>query len=115
VDAETLGLQAADDIDGLCLADRGPDEARYDPAIDRILFSLKSGSPTLAALHASAGDVLAPGPSIRYHADELGLRSSDDLDAKMLEPSGATIVTVPGRHGASSRPLLVHNLSERHL
>ena len=93
--ASQLGLQAADDIDGLCLVDRGNEQARYDPNIDSVLFSLKAGSPTLAAIRASAADVLAPGPMIRYHAAELGLRSSDDLDAmKCFETSGAQSIKV---------------------
>ncbi len=93
--AVQLGLQPGDDVDGLCLIDVGTEQARYDPAVDKILFSLKAGSPTLAALHASAADVLAPGASIRYHAAELGLRAGDDLDAmKCFQTSGSRTVKV---------------------
>ena len=92
---DQLGLQPADDIDGLCLVDRGNEQARYDAAVDSILFSLKAGSPTLTSLHASAGDVLAPGATIRYHASELGLRSGDDLDAmKCFQTSGSQTIKV---------------------
>ena len=83
--AATLGLQPTDVIDGLCLVDRGQ-TAVYDPGLDSILFSLKAGSPTLTAIGASAADVLVPGPSVRYRAAELGLLSSDDLDAMKCFP-----------------------------
>jgi len=93
--ASNLGLQPTDDIDGLCLVDRGQ-TAHYDPGVDSILFSLKAGSPTLAAIGASAADVLAPGPSVRYRAAELGLQASDDLDAmKCFQTSGPSTVKVP--------------------
>jgi hypothetical protein len=92
--AAQLGLRAADDIDGLCLVDRGQ-AAHYEPDVDRVLFSLKAGSPTLASMHASPGDVLVPGPMVYYHASELGLRPGDDLDAmKCFQTSGSQSVKV---------------------
>jgi hypothetical protein len=80
VSATDLGLQAGDDIDGLCVADLG-DGAMYDPAVDIVAFSLASGSPTLAELGASAADVFGPGPQVLVRAANLGLQGSDDLNA----------------------------------
>jgi len=94
-EAEDLGLQANDDIDGICLVDAGGQPGNYDPAIDKILFSLRAGSPSLASIPASAGDVLEPGPFVHYRGAELGLRGTDDLDAmKCFQTSGAQTVNV---------------------
>ena len=79
--AETLGLQSGDDIDALCLADEVPSLHSFNAAVDTVLFSLASGSPTLATLGASAADVLGPGPLVIYEAAELGLQEADDLNA----------------------------------
>ncbi|MCH8850480.1 MAG: hypothetical protein IIC89_06620, partial [Chloroflexi bacterium] len=79
--ASTLGLQPGDDIDALCLSDVGAASPAYNPELDVILFSLAPGSPTLAALSASAADVLGPGPVVVNSAAELGLQASDDLNA----------------------------------
>ena len=79
--AGTLGLQSEDDIDALCLADLGDLRARYDPEVDTMVFSLAPGSPTLAALGASAADLLGPGPRVFVSAANLGLQDSDDLNA----------------------------------
>lgn len=76
----TLGLQAADDIDALCVSHPGSGQV-YDATNDKVLFSLAPGSPTLASLGASAADILAPGPKVAVHAWELGLNASDNVDA----------------------------------
>lgn len=81
VAATTLGLQPGDDINALCIADQGAGSPSYNPASDMLLFSLAPGSPTLAALGASAADVIGPGPVVVHEASELGLRDSDNLDA----------------------------------
>ncbi len=78
--AGALGLQAADDIDALCVTHPGAGQV-YDATHDKVLFSLAPGSPTLASLGASAADILAPGPKVAVHAWELGLNASDNVDA----------------------------------
>ncbi len=77
---EQLGLQASDDIDGLCLVEQG--DGVYS-ASDALLFSLAPGSPTLGAIGAGAGDMIRPGtpPAVAYSATTLGLRQTDDIDA----------------------------------
>lgn len=80
VSAAALGLQPSDDLDAFCLNDTGGG-ATYNVALDDIAFSLAPGSPTLAALGASAADVLVPGPHVAYTSAQLGLQASDDVDA----------------------------------
>ncbi len=90
-----LGLQPSDDIDAVCIADHGS-QAIYEPDVDKVLFSLAPGSPTLAALGASPADVLAPGPKIAIHAWELGLLPADNLDAMTCHSiSGGSAATIP--------------------
>ncbi|MDZ4278960.1 MAG: dockerin type I domain-containing protein, partial [Dehalococcoidia bacterium] len=91
---DALGLQAGDDIDGLCVADESPGAPTYEPGSDTVLFSLAAGSPTLTSLGASAADVLAPGPSVRYTAAQLGLQAGDDLDALACGDIAGEVVTV---------------------
>lgn len=78
--AASLGLLPGDDIDGMCINDVGGGPA-FDPETDTVLFSLAPGSPTLADLGASAGDVLEPGPRVHLRAGQMGLRVSDDINA----------------------------------
>ena len=77
---EQLGLQASDDIDGLCLIERG--DGTYS-ASDTLLFSLAPGSPTLAAMSASAGDLIRAGnpAAVALRAAMFGLLRTDDIDA----------------------------------
>jgi hypothetical protein len=75
-----LGLQPGDDIDALCLNDLGGG-ANYTPGVDRILFSLTAGSPSLVPLGANGGDLLVPGPRVAFGGGRLGLVSADNLDA----------------------------------
>ena len=77
---EQLGLQASDDVDGLCLVETG--DGVYS-ASDALRFSLAPGSPTLAVIGASAGDIIRAGnpPVVAYSAATLGLRQTDDIDA----------------------------------
>jgi hypothetical protein len=82
--ASVLGLQTDDDIDALCVADDG--DAFYEAGIDRLAFSLASGSPTLAALGAGPADLLIAGPQVLVVAAELGLQADDDLNAMMCGP-----------------------------
>ena len=77
--AATLGLQAGDDIDGLCVADDG--DAFFEPGIDAVAFSLAPGSPTLDDLGAGPADLLGPGGELYVTADLLGLAADDDLNA----------------------------------
>ncbi|MBI4570386.1 MAG: hypothetical protein HY723_00415, partial [Chloroflexi bacterium] len=88
--AASLGLQAGDDIDALCLSDDGIGFS-FTPGTDQMWFSLAAGSPTLASIGASAADVLQPGPTVTVAvpAAQLGLQNSDDLDAlKCFSQSG---------------------------
>jgi len=77
----SLGLAAGDDVDALCLRESGDGAFGLGDALH---FSLAAGSPTLAAIAASPGDILAPGspsPTIAYRGASLGLQAADDLDA----------------------------------
>jgi hypothetical protein len=82
--AAALGLRADDDLDALCLRESG--DGVFD-AFDVLYFSLAAGSPTLAAIGARPGDVLAPpaagGPplSVAASGGALGLAPGDELDA----------------------------------
>ena len=77
---EQLGLQASDDVDGLCLIENG--DGLYS-ASDTLLYSLTPGSPTLAEISAGPSDVIRAGspPVVAYGAATLGLRQTDDIDA----------------------------------
>ncbi|MBI4307115.1 MAG: hypothetical protein HY678_12425, partial [Chloroflexi bacterium] len=90
--AAALGLTAGDDLDALELAENGL--AGYQPfnpvsatSGDRIVFSLRAGSPTLGAIPgATAGALLVPNPSgglplVSVPASNLGLAAGDDLNA----------------------------------
>ncbi len=92
--AAQLGLQATDQIDGVCISHSGTGQA-YDPARDKVLFSLAPGSPTLSTLGASAADLLAPGPKVFVHAWELGLKSTDNVDALHCAAGGLPAVIIP--------------------
>ncbi|MEX0744030.1 MAG: hypothetical protein WD118_00400 [Phycisphaeraceae bacterium] len=78
--ADQLGLEPGDAIDGLCLRESG--DGTYGAA-DNVVFTLASGSPTLAAFGAAPGALLAPGrPSVVLHrSTALGLVAPDDVDA----------------------------------
>ncbi len=77
---DQLGLQASDDVDGLCLIEDG--HAGYSLS-DTLLYSLTPGSPTLATIGAGASDLIRSGspPVVAYAAATLGLRQTDDIDA----------------------------------
>ncbi|MEX1254375.1 MAG: flexitail domain-containing putative surface protein [Dehalococcoidia bacterium] len=79
--APALGLETGDDVDGLCLQEDG--NGVYDQA-DTLVFSLASGSPTLAQIGAGPADILAPGspnPTVLQNEGTMGLLPADDLDA----------------------------------
>ncbi len=77
VDEQVLGLALLDDLDAMYWLS-------FDASAP-FFFSLSAGSPTLAALGASAADILvgAPGqaPSVHLTATQLGLSAADDIDA----------------------------------
>jgi hypothetical protein len=77
---QLLGLGLGDDVDALCVIDRGVPNL-YEAGIDTVLFSLAAGSPALGDFGLSAADILRPGPQQAHAASTLGLRSADDLDA----------------------------------
>ena len=73
-----LGLVSNDQIDALCIRDDG--DGAYSPA-DQVLFSLAPGSPTLIATGYSAADLLRPKRRPGVTAAQMGLLTSDNLDA----------------------------------
>ncbi len=90
--AAQLGLRPGDDIDALCLRENG--DGIYD-AGDVVYFALTPRSPSLAAVGAGPGDILAPEspPVVVARGPSLGLAGTDALDAlsceTVLSPSGA--------------------------
>jgi len=74
-----LGLVSGDVIDAICVDDGG--NGVYNAGVDRVLFSLAPGSPTLTTLSAGAADLLRAGPAVNYSASRLGLQATDDVDA----------------------------------
>jgi len=76
-DEQSLGLGPLDDLDAMYWLS-------FDASAP-FFFSLAAGSPTLAALGASAADILvsAPGqgPQVHLTAAQLGLTAADDIDA----------------------------------
>ncbi len=94
-EAHDLGLDPGDDLDALVVSDRDGDLLTFNPATDRLLFSLAPNSPTLAELGASPADVLITGPSLAsgfgglaivVSHSAIGLREDDNLDALTVEP-----------------------------
>ncbi len=88
-EAEQLGLQQADDIDGLAVYDLN-NNGRYDDR-DQVLFSLTRDSPSLTPLEVSPADILTitfgtqtPSPFLR--ANEVGLLFTDDIDSFGIIP-----------------------------
>jgi hypothetical protein len=85
---DDIHLTAGDDIDALIVID-GADPTTFDPAVDRVIFSVASGSPSLGSLLSpddSAADLFtldASGDLELYSsALELGLDPiTDELDA----------------------------------
>ncbi|MEX2158497.1 MAG: dockerin type I repeat-containing protein [Dehalococcoidia bacterium] len=78
--SESLGLHFGDDLDAMCIEDRGQ-QGMYEGGVDTVLFSLAAGSPTLLDFGRNPGDILRPGPQLVQTAATLGLRATDDLDA----------------------------------
>jgi hypothetical protein len=81
--APLLGLSFGDDIDALVVHEDGV--PGYSPATDVIYFSLAAGSPTLAFLGATEGDILVAGgggpTSVYAPFFSIGLTPGDDLNA----------------------------------
>lgn len=74
-----LGLVSSDVIDGLCLEEDG--DGAFS-AGDRLLLSLRSGSPSLANIQARPGDVLRAAPlRVVYRGAALALADADELSA----------------------------------
>lgn len=87
-----LGLLSGDVLDALCVYENG--NGVYD-AGDQVMFSLAPGSPTLNALSASPADLFSPAPvSIVYSASQLGLETTDDVDALVCAGDILTTPTV---------------------
>jgi hypothetical protein len=87
--AAQLGLRLGDVIDALCIRSNG---SLAFTRQDQILLSLAPGSPSLAALNASPADLFHPAPlGVAYHASQLGLLSSDNLDALLCDQPLAAI------------------------
>jgi len=94
--AAAMGLVAGDDIDALC----------FYPGVTR--FSLAPGSPSLAAIPASAADVLQQGapPFVALTDAGMGLDPGDDVDALKCG------VPAAGGGGVTPPPSGVPTLSE---
>ena len=90
-----LGLRFGDDLDAMCIVDRGTPNV-YEAGVDTVLFSLAAGSPTLADFGLSAADILRPGPQLAHPASLLGLRAADDLDALTCYEFAAPPTPTPG-------------------
>lgn len=95
-----LGLVANDDVDALDASTRN---VRQPQNGDWIYFSLRAGSPTLAAMGASPADILvyvlgsgAPLPAIWSPAAAHGMRPLDDLDALDIWDPGFPTLTGDG-------------------
>ena len=87
-----LELRPGDEIAAVCLLESG--DSSYG-AGDVIYFALTPRSPSLAAVGAGPGDILAPGTPLRLvaRAASLGLAGTDALGALFCEavpPSGAS-------------------------
>jgi len=87
-----LGLVAGDDIDGLAVFEgrKSTGVGTYE-VTDQVFVSLTPASPTLAAIGASAADIIQINgiggtPSVFVPAATLGLLPSDDLDALRAFP-----------------------------
>lgn len=77
-----LGLQQADDIDGLIVLDNG--DGVFQPGLDRVIFSLTPDSPTLGALGMGGADLFwSDGLGLNLYASafQLGLLHTDNVDA----------------------------------
>ena len=119
--AADIGLQAGDDIDALCLMKTGLPGATLRPGsgppappppgaqtFDYMLFSLASGSPTLASQSRSSADIFVTDfsdsrPSISNDlvvyasASAIGVLASDEVNAlKCLTPSVMIEITGDG-------------------
>jgi hypothetical protein len=97
---EALGLMDGDDVDAIALAEDG--DGVFTPVFevgsDALVFSLATGSPTLAARGFKPGDLLLPttvfnpaGPPlfvlrVIWPAANLGLAPEDDLNALKTNP-----------------------------
>lgn len=73
-----LGLRSGDVVDGLCVGENG--DGSYG-AGDRLLLSLRAGSPSLGAWGLAAGDLLRAPLRRAFGAAQLGLAAADDVDA----------------------------------
>lgn len=97
-----LGLQNADDLDALALHDTPP--AGVWGAGDKVLFSLRGGSPTLPAQGYGPGDVILKsfGMNLEVYArgSDLGLvQDGDELDALDVAEVGEPTSSLPGTTG----------------
>ncbi len=104
--ASSLGLSALDDIDAMTVFDNGTEQV-FD-AGDHVFFSLADGSPSLASLGGTAGDVFVveagATPTLFTSFSEFGIASTDDLtslDAIGLiggsaETTIRTLIPAPG-------------------
>lgn len=80
-DHSSLGLTSADMIDALCVRENG--NGVLDSG-DKVLISLAAGSPSLTTISGSAADLLRVAPlRVFQQAAQMGLRSSDNLDAAL--------------------------------
>jgi hypothetical protein len=93
--SQSLGLHFGDDLDAMCIEDRGQ-LGLYEAGVDTVLFSLAAGSPTLLDFGLSPAAILRPGPQVAQGQGSLGLRMTDDLDAMKCFDFTAPPTPTPG-------------------
>ncbi len=92
--AAQLGLRPGDEIDALCLRETG--DGAYGSG-DVVYYGLTPRSPSLVAVGAGSGDILAPGtsPVVVARGSSLGLAGTDALGALSCE----TALPLSGANG----------------
>jgi hypothetical protein len=96
--AGQMGLQPADDIDAVAVFESGGNRRVANPGVDRALFSLARNSPSLRGPDGVAGtaDDISPADvlitsfagnfAVFMRASQLGLQTTDNIDALDVEP-----------------------------
>jgi hypothetical protein len=94
---DDIGLLPDDDLDALVLDDFD-NHGVLDPGIDKALFSLSKFSPSVLSGNFSPGDILIThftgSFSIFAHAEDIGLRHDDELDALDTVPEPGDLVWI---------------------
>ncbi len=104
--APPFPLLISDDVDSLALPPTSYVDPDGDGTPDRdVYFSLGAGSPSLAALGFTPGDILVSSggavPTKYIGYDELGLTDTDDVDAFCLDATNRWVVYSLARNSTS--------------